>query len=298
MSQPSPAPFQSVLPTMYDVPSEEVGDPGLPDEFHRLQAECLSETCQSPLYTAERLFTASDLNLYYDARNTSLYKRPDWFLALDVPRSDRQEDLRWSYLIWQESVSPFLAIELLSPGTEAEDLGRAVRPIDRPPGKWEVYERFLRIPYYAVYDRYQNNFRFFRLQGTRYQELQLPDSRFWFEELELGLGTWEGMYQGTSGLWLRWYTAAGEWVPTQAEQIQQEQQRTAQAEAIAAQERQRAEQEQKRAEQEQKRAEQEQKRAEQEQKRAEQAEAEAQHSKQQYEKLLEQLRAKGIDLEH
>ena len=262
MSQSSPAPYQSVLPTMYDVPSEEVGDAGLPDEFHRVQADFLSETCRSSLYADNRLFTASDLNLYYDSRNTSLYKRPDWFLALDVPCFDRQEDLRWSYLIWQESVSPFLAIELLSPGTEAEDLGKVVRRIDQTPGKWEVYERYLRIPYYAVYDRYQNNFRVFRLEGTRYQELQLSESRLWFEELGLGLGTWEGEYQGISGLWLRWYDAIGEWVPTQAEQIEQERQR-----------------------------------AEQERQRAEQAEADAQRSKQQYEQLLEQLRAQDIDLE-
>ncbi|NEP14606.1 MAG: Uma2 family endonuclease [Symploca sp. SIO2C1] len=277
MSQPSPAPYQSVLPTMYDVPSEEVGDPGLPDEFHRVQAELLSETCRSPLYPAERLFKASDLNLYYDSRNPRLYKRPDWFLALDVPCFDRQQDLRWSYLVWQESVNPFLVIELLSPGTEADDLGEAVRRINQPPGKWDVYERFLRIPYYAVYDRYHNQFRVFRLEGTRYQELQLPESGLWFEELELGLGTWDGKYQEISGLWLRWYNAQGEWLPTQAEQLQQERQRVEQAEGIAQQERQRAEQEQQ---------------------RAEQAEAEAQQTKQQYEQLLEQLRAKGIDLEH
>lgn len=56
-------PRQRPLPTMYDLPSEEVGDPGLPDEFHRFQAELLTETCQSPCYPGDRCFTASDLNL-------------------------------------------------------------------------------------------------------------------------------------------------------------------------------------------------------------------------------------------
>jgi Uma2 family endonuclease len=164
MAQTSPTPQQMILPTMYDLPSEEVGEPGLPDEFHRMQAELLRETCRSPRYgpdnqdgedgevapNADRLFIASDLNLYYDSRKPNLYKRPDWFLALDVPHFGRQQDLRWSYVVWQESVSPFLVIELLSPGTEAEDLGETVRSIDQPPRKWEVYERFLRIPYYGI----------------------------------------------------------------------------------------------------------------------------------------------------
>jgi hypothetical protein len=34
------------MPTMYDLPSELVGESGLPDEFHCLQATLLSETCQ------------------------------------------------------------------------------------------------------------------------------------------------------------------------------------------------------------------------------------------------------------
>jgi len=235
--QPSPAPNQTVLPTMYDLPSEEVGDPGLPDEFHHLQAELLMQTCQSPLYPAERLFIASDLNLYYDSRRPKLYKRPDWFLSLDVPRFTRQQDLRWSYVVWQESVNPFLVIEFLSPGSEAEDLGETVRRIDQPPRKWEVYEKFLRIPYYALYDRYQNRFRLFCLQGGHYQEVELPDRQFWFKDLALGLRVWEGSYGGVFGLWLRWYEAENQWVPTAEERIEkaeeqtkQEQQRATEAE--------------------------------------------------------------------
>ncbi len=32
------------LPTMYDLPSEEIGDPGLPDQYHFWEGELLSET--------------------------------------------------------------------------------------------------------------------------------------------------------------------------------------------------------------------------------------------------------------
>jgi Uma2 family endonuclease len=241
----SSAPYQSILPTMYDLPSEEIGDPGLPDEFHGLQAKLLEETCRSPRYATDRLFIATDLNLYYDSRNPRRYKRPDWFLALDVPRAGVQQHLRWSYLVWQEAVSPFLVVELLSPGTEAEDLGETVRAIDQPPRKWEVYERFLRVPYYGIYDRYENQFRVFRLEGTQYQELDLPQSRLWLPELDLGFGVWRGSYEGVTGLWLRWYDGADQWIPTKAERIiqaetqaEQERQRASQAETQVEQERQ------------------------------------------------------------
>ncbi|MGK7888886.1 MAG: Uma2 family endonuclease [Leptolyngbyaceae cyanobacterium] len=249
---------QRPLPTMYDLPSEEVGEPGLPDEFHRMQAELLRETCQSPCYplpmspgqgtestaasTNEGIFIASDLNLYYDSRNPRLYKRPDWFMCLGMPNLGRQQDLRWSYLIWQESVAPFLVMEFLSPGTEADDLGETVRRIDQSPRKWDVYERLLRIPYYGVNDRYQNQFRLFQLDGIQYRELDLPDARFWFESLKLGLGIWSGYYEGSNGLWLRWYDGDGQWIPTEREQIEQEQARAQQAETQANAERERAQQ--------------------------------------------------------
>lgn len=68
---------QETMPTMYDLPSELVGESGLPDEFHRLQADLLSETCQPLAYPSEEILLASDLNLYYDPRHPLCYKRPD-----------------------------------------------------------------------------------------------------------------------------------------------------------------------------------------------------------------------------
>jgi Uma2 family endonuclease len=210
-------PVSDPLPTMYDLPSEDPEEPGLPDEFHDFQPKLLRETFVPPTYPQSEIFIGADLNLYYDRKHTGWYKRPDWFLCLDVASGTEQKDLRLSYVIWEEAVSPFLIVELLSPGTEDEDLGQKVREIGKPPLKWEVYERILRVPYYVVFDRYINEFRLFQLMPTRYQEVSLPNRRVWFEELELGLGVWEGAYQGKNGHWLRWYNAAGEWIPTAGE---------------------------------------------------------------------------------
>jgi Uma2 family endonuclease len=166
-------------------------------------------------------FVGIDLNLYYDVRHTQWYERPDWFLVMGVPSPVQQAELRWSYVMWQEGVSPLLVVELLSPGTEDEDLGRNLRELGKPPTKWEVYERILRVPFYVVFDRYENLMRVFTLERGRYQEVAIdPENpRFWFEDLGLGLGVWQGRYQGTEGKWLRWYDLQENWIPTPIEQV-------------------------------------------------------------------------------
>jgi len=215
-SHPPRSPGES-LPTMYDLPSEDPEEAGVPDEFHDFQPKLLRETCQPPTYALSDIFMGADLNLYYDGRHPQWYKRPDWFLVLGVAAADRQEDLRWSYVTWQESVNPFVVVELLSPGTEDEDLGLKVRELGKPPLKWDVYERILRVPFYAVFDRYQNLLRIFALESGRYRQVDLPEPRFWFDELALGLGVWQGAYQGITGQWLRWFDGAGQWILTEAE---------------------------------------------------------------------------------
>jgi Uma2 family endonuclease len=216
MYQNHPAiPDISRLPTMYDLLSEDPEEMGLPDEFHDFQPDLLRETCLLP--NIDEYFIGVDLNLYYDTKHTSWYKRPDWFLTLGVPASTSQQDLRLSYVLWQEGVAPFLMVELLSPGTEAEDLGQTLRVIGKPPTKWQVYEQMLRVPYYAIFDRYSSQFRIFCLQGEQYVELNISGQGFWFKALDLGLGIWEGVYEGIAGQWLRWYDVTGNWVPTKQE---------------------------------------------------------------------------------
>lgn len=224
VQQHPPKPPSETLPTMYDLASEDPEEMGLPDEFHDFQPALLRETCQPP--ACEEFFIGANLNLYYDLRNTTWYKRPDWFLVLGVPASQSQTELRWSYVLWQEGVAPFLMVELLSPGTEAEDLGQTLRVVGKPPTKWQVYEQILRVPYYVIYDRSNNLFRLFCLQRNKYQETEVPADGFWFPELDLGLGLWSGQYNGVDGQWLRWYDESHQWIPTNQEKATQEFQRS------------------------------------------------------------------------
>ena len=206
---------------MYDLPSEDPEEPGLPDEFHWLQPELLRLTFRPPNIGDDKVFVGSDLNLYYDPHHLQWYKRPDWFAVLGVSRLYDNQDLRLSYVIWQEGVNPFVVVELLSPGTEAEDLGNTLRAADRPPTKWQVYEHILRVPYYFTFSRYTDEFRAYGLMAGRYQPLTSDPQGFWLPEAELGLGIWTGTFEGIERRWLRWYDHNRQWILTPTERQQQ-----------------------------------------------------------------------------
>ena len=284
----SSSPPQTALPTMYDLPSEDPEEPGLPDKYHLLQPRILEDTFEPANYPREQVFVASDLNLYYDLNHPGWYKRPDWFGVVGVDRLYQQRDLRLSYVIWQEKVRPLVVVELLSPGTEKEDLGQTLREGKQPPTKWQVYQQILQIPYYLVFDRYYDNLRAFRLRDNHYQELELKEPRVWLEEIKLGIGLWRGFYQEIERQWLRWYDAEGNWIPLPEEIAEAERQR---AEA----ERQRANEEKQRANEERQRAEAERQRANKEKQRANEERQRAEAEKLRVNRLVEQLRALGIE---
>lgn len=204
---------------MYDLPSENPEEPGLPDEFHLLQPQLLLLTFQPPDWQPEMVFSAADLNLYYDVKHPLWYKRPDWFGVVGVPRLYDGQDMRLSYVIWQEGVTPLIVVELLSPGTERQDLGEEKREPDGTPAKWEVYEKILRVPYYVVFSRYTNQLQAFQLVGTHYEPVTLFSGRLPIAEAQLSLGLWQGSYRGIERLWLRWFTLKGELIALDSEKL-------------------------------------------------------------------------------
>jgi len=227
---------RKTLPTMYDLPSEDPEEPGLPDVFHELQPQILQFTFKPKNWHPEQIFSATDLNLYYDLTHPLWHKRPDWFGVVGVSKLYDNWDLRLSYVMWQEQVSPFIVVELLSPGTEDEDLGQTVSEIGKPPTKWQVYEQILRIPYYAVFSRYTNELQVFHLVGDHYEPVNLREGCLPIPELGLSLGVWQGTYQGITCLWLRWMTLEGNLIllPTEEAILAQQQTLEAQQQTIAA----------------------------------------------------------------
>jgi Uma2 family endonuclease len=221
------------FPTMYDLPSEDSEDAGLPDDFHDLQPQLLSRTLRLSGYSSQEIYTASDLNLYYDLNHPLWYKRPDWFLVVGVPRLYPEgEGDRESYVLWQEKVSPTVVVEFLSPGTDGDDLGRFAakppkpQPVDSPPLKFAVYEQILQVPHYIVFNKRDTHLRYFQLVEGRYQErtVSATNPRIWITDLDIGLATWQGTFEGMPKSWLRWCDRNGHLLLTDTEAALQEKQ--------------------------------------------------------------------------
>lgn len=260
-SLPSAASLKA-LPTMYDLPSEFPEETGLPDEFHDLQPQLLSRTLSLKDYSSLERFTGSDLNVYYDTENVLWHKRPDWFLTVGVPRvynGERGEDLRQSYVVWQEGKAPTVIVEFLSYRTEKEDLGRFYGKEDfvadpnpnspksfpsddadetnkpRPPRKFKVYEEYLKTPHYVVYSKYTKRLRYFKHNGSYYEEqpVRTDAPSIWLDDLHIGLGIWDDYFEELSGPWLRWCDEDGNWLLTDTEKAEAEA-KSAKAEAESA----------------------------------------------------------------
>lgn len=279
--------------TMYDLPYDGIEEPGMPDELHVIQPQLLHDTFCPANYLLDKVFSATDMYLYFDEQHPKWYKRPDWFGVVGVPRFYEDQDLRYSYVVWDEKVTPFIVVEMLSPGTAQEDRGKTIRAADEPPTKWQVYEQILKVPYYVLFNRHNNNeFRAFKLVDGRYQNMEIIDGRFFMPELEIGLGLWFGRFQGSQRIWLRFYDKSGQWILTPLEKAQQH---ANQEREFTKQEKERADIEKQRADQEAERADLEAERADLEAERAELEKQRADIEKQRAEKLAQKLRALGLD---
>jgi Uma2 family endonuclease len=199
---------------------------------------------------------------------------PDWFYVPDVPPK-LDGKIRRSYVLWREYIPPLIAIELASGNGDEErdstplfssDSGEGVKP-----GKFWVYERIIRIPYYVIYTINSGKLEVYHLIDFVYQKIE-PNERGHYPILPLGveLGLWRGSYLNNSeDLWLRWWDLEGNLLLAGKEAAELEKQR---------------------AESEKQRAELEKQRAELEKQRAESAERKAIQ-------LAERLRLMGIDPE-
>ena len=183
---------------------------------------------------------------------------PDWFYVPDVPPLlDGQ--YRRSYSLWREFVAPLIILEFASgDGTEERDrtsLSYSGNEVTRP-GKFWVYERIVRVPYYGIYEVASGNLEVYNLVNGFFEKMS-PNERGHYAIAHLGveLGLWHGNYQNQNFLWLRWWDLQGNLLLTGAERAELESLRAEQERQRAEQERQKAEQERQRAEQERQRAE-------------------------------------------
>jgi Uma2 family endonuclease len=236
-----------------------------------------------------------DMAIYFDPDLPPIV--PDGFLSLGVERV-YDEELRPSYVLWDELIVPSLAIEIVSATYRQEYTTKLDRYAE------------LGILYYVIYNsqrRRKPRLEIYKLVNGSYQ-LQTSNP-IWMPEIGLGIGYERGDYGGLTREWLYWYDKNNQRYPTPTEWLRLEQQRTqleiaktreAQAESQRAQaESQRAQAESQRAQAESQRAQAESQRAQAESQRAQaesqRAQAESQRAQERADKLAAKLRALGID---
>ncbi|WP_375466647.1 Uma2 family endonuclease [uncultured Nostoc sp.] len=224
---------------------------------------------------------AIDMGIYYHPDKPAIV--PDGFLSLGVERF-YDEELRPSYVLWDENVVPIFVLEVVSQNYRKEYTT-----------KLDEYAA-LGVLYYVIYSsrrRRKPHLEVHKLVNGKY-ELQAGNP-VWLPEIDLGIGCERGNYSGVTREWMYWYDQQGQRYLTPAEQIKQEAQRAQQEAQRAQQETQRAQQETQRAQQEAQRAQQETQRAQQEAQRAQQETQRAEVAEQRVQQLTEQLKALGID---
>ncbi|WP_058867961.1 Uma2 family endonuclease [Chloracidobacterium thermophilum] len=205
------------LPVEDGVPLESV--------WHRLQINLLDDCLHQHWRGRTDFFASGNMFVYYSLQQVKKmdYKGPDFFVVKDVDGSF----IRGAWVAWEEGGRlPDVIIELLSPSTQAADLG----------SKKQLYERVFRTAEYFCYGPDPTFGKAPTLQGWelvcgRYEAIE-PDARGWLWSNQLGawLGEWEGQYHEMQNRWLRLYDSTGQLIPTRAEAAEAEAER-AQAEA-------------------------------------------------------------------
>jgi Uma2 family endonuclease len=158
------------------------------------------------------------------------------------------DGFRRSYVLWQEHIAAFIALEFASGNGEEErdslrdsfasrtPLAVAADGTTNKPGKFWVYERIIRIPYWGIYEMRTGNLEVYHLIDFVYRRIE-PNERghYPIPVLDVELGLWQGSYQNQELLWRRWWDSQGNLLLTGSEQIEierprveKEQQRTEQ----------------------------------------------------------------------
>lgn len=155
---------------------------------------------------------------------------PDWFYVPGVPPKLNGE-IRRSYVLWREYITPTIALEFASgDGSEERNrtpLSRSAQGELKKPGKFWVYERVMRIPFYGIYEVNNGTLEVYHLIEGIYQKMT-PNERghYPIAPMEIELGLWRGTYlNNPEQLWLRWWDLGGNLLLTGKEEADLERQK-------------------------------------------------------------------------
>ena len=144
---------------------------------------------------------------------------PDWFYVPNVPPSLNGKTRR-SYVLWQEYISPLIALEFVS--------GNGSEERDKTPwkGKLWIYEQVIKPAFYGIYEVNKASIEVYELIGGKYQLLAANErGHYSITTMGIELGLWQGEYQNMELPWLRWWDLQGNLLLTGEERAEQETQR-------------------------------------------------------------------------
>ena len=150
-------------------------------------------------------FFGVDMGIYYDPEQPAII--PDGFVSVGVPRLI-DEELRLSYVLWEENVLPIFVLEVVSKKYRGEYSTKKQKYAE------------LGVLFYAVYSsrrRRKPRLEVYRLVNGSYELLQ--GNPVWLPEIGLGIGSSRGAYQGITREWLYWYDELGQRLLTPEERI-------------------------------------------------------------------------------
>ncbi len=213
------------LPTADELPCSD--DTPVDNELQELIPSLLKSILQ--ILWSDRLdwFFGIDMGVYYHPEQPPIV--PDGFLSLNVERF-YDEDLRPSYVLWEEEVAPILVLEVVSNTIGGEYTTKLVR-----------YAQ-MGVLYYVIYNpkrRRKAKLEIYKLVNGSY-ELQAANP-LWMPEIGLGIGNERVNYGGLTRDWLYWYDESNQRYPSPSEQIELERQKATVASQRADLESQRAE---------------------------------------------------------
>lgn len=140
------------------------------------------------------VYVSGNLLLYYVEGDPKKCLSPDVFVTFGVEKKQRR-----TFLTWEEPNTPDFVIEVASPKTISNDLGK----------KKELYASVLQVKEYFIYDpmgQIVPSFVGYRLIDEEYQEILAVDERLPSETLGLQLGENGGelrLYDPKRSQWLQ-----------------------------------------------------------------------------------------------
>jgi Uma2 family endonuclease len=197
------------LPTADELPCSD--DTPVDNELQEIIPSLLKSILQ--ILWADRMdwFFGIDMGIYTHPEKPPIV--PDGFLSLNVERF-YDEELRPSYLLWEEEIPPIFVLEVVSttPGGEYTN-------------KLDSYAQ-MGVLYYVIYNpkrRRKAKLEIYKLINDKY-ELQSANP-LWMPEIGLGIGSERASYGALMREWLYWYDDNNKRYLTPAEQIDLERQR-------------------------------------------------------------------------